>query len=77
MLAYQCGCPEQPLLPILVKHMRGGREFVFTHCVFCKMNATWMGGTEEEVKQNSYVKEVSEGEIKPKELEWYRKKTSK
>ncbi len=77
MLAYQCGCPEGGRLPILVKQMRGGRQFIFTHCVACGMNATWMGGTEEGVKQNSHVKEVSEGEIKPKELEWYRKKTSK
>lgn len=74
MLGFQCGCSEEPWLPILSKELRGGRQFVFTHCVFCGVNITWMSASEEKVRQNKYVSEISEEQLKPEELEWYRKK---
>ena len=74
MLAIQCRCPEGAWLPILVKSLKNKRQFIFAHCVFCGKNITWMGGSEEKVRQDQDVKEVPEGEIKPKEMEWYQKK---
>ena len=74
MLAIQCMCPKKAWLPILSKEVRGGRQFIFTHCVFCGVNITWINVPEEKIRQNTAVKEVSEGEIKDKGMEWYQKK---
>ena len=74
MLAIQCRCPEGAWLPILVKTLKNKRQFIFAHCVFCGKNITWMSIPEGKIKQDQDVKEVPEGEIKSKEMEWYRKK---
>lgn len=74
MLAIRCGCPEKPWLPILAKMMRNNRQFTFAHCVFCGKNITWMSVPEETIKEDEDVQEVQEGDIKPKEMEWYQKK---
>ena len=74
MLAIQCHCSEEALLPILVKTLKGNRQFIFAHCVFCGKNITWMNVPEEKIKQDQDVKEVPQGEIKPEEMEWFQKK---
>jgi len=80
MLVIQCHCSEEPLLPILTKALKNKRQFVFTHCVFCGKNITWMNASEEKVREDKDVREISESEeelkekLKPEELEWYQKK---
>jgi|GEM_PF-2651364 len=77
MLAIKCTCPEGIYLPLLTTILKNKRPFIFTHCVSCGKNITWMSVPEEKIKEDSSVEEISQDKISPEEMAWYEKKLLK